>query len=228
MIEINGLSKSYGNHPVLNGIQLTFRRGEVHGIMGENGAGKTTLFNCIAGLTSYTGSIAYDRGLLKNELGYLPTELFFFSKMTGEEYLQLLCNARDIKYNNLKDNNLFELPLKQYAETYSTGMQKKLAITGLLLQKNEVFILDEPFNGVDIHSNLIIQEILRKLKELNKIVLMSSHIFSTLHDSCDYLHLLKEGRITQSVSKGNFEQIESEMKHEGIGNKVADILMRLT
>lgn len=108
--------------------------------------------------------------------------------------------------------NLFELPLSQYAETYSTGMQKKLAITGLLLQRNEVFILDEPFNGVDVSSNMVIKDILLKLKSLNKIIIMSSHIFSSLEDSCDFLHYLKDGKIKTSLPKGMFEQIEREMK----------------
>lgn len=224
MITIQSLSKFYGTHRVLHEISLTFNRGEIHGIVGENGAGKTTLFQCVAGLTSYSGEIHYDRGTLKNELGYLPTDLFFFSKMTGMEYLQLVCNARGVKNNRIKEGNLFNLPLHHYAETYSTGMKKKLAITGLLLQKNEVFILDEPFNGVDIHSNSIIQEILLKLKELNKIVLMSSHIFSTLNDACDYLHYLKGGTIQQSATKSGFASIEEDMKRDGIGIRVADIV----
>jgi len=223
MIAIQSLSKSYGKHLVLHNVNLTFKKGEVSGIVGENGAGKTTLFKCIAGLESFEGSIDYRENILKNVTGYLPTELYFFSKMTGYEYLQLLCNARDLKGTNIESCNVFDLPLNQYAESYSTGMKKKLALTGLLIQKNEVFILDEPFNGVDIHSNIIIQEIILKLKQLEKIVIMSSHIFSTLNGSCDYLHYLKNGHIKTSVVKGDFERIEEEMKSGNIGNKLAEL-----
>jgi ABC-2 type transport system ATP-binding protein len=224
MINIQSLCKSYGKHKVLNDINLILKKGEINGIVGENGAGKSTLFKCIAGLESFEGNIEYTGNILKNVTGYLPTELFFFSKMTGYDYIQLLCNARDLKVDNLQASNIFDLPLNEYAENYSTGMKKKLALTGLLIQKNEVFILDEPFNGVDIHSNIIIQEIILKLKELNKIVVMSSHIFSTLNESCDHLHYLKDGSIKSSVIKGQFELIENEMKGNSIGNKLVELM----
>lgn len=75
-----------------------------------------------------------------------------------------------------------------------------------------MFILDEPFNGVDISSNMLIKDILLKLKSLNKIIILSSHIFSSLEDSCDFLHYLKNGKINISLEKGRFEEIEKEMK----------------
>ncbi len=212
MLIIKNLSKVYGRHLVLDDISLSINEGEVHGVVGENGAGKTTLFKCISGLENFEGVVDYQSGVLRNKTGFLPTAPFFFSNMSGYEYLRLLCNARSIAIKNLNEFNLFELPLSQYAETYSTGMQKKLAITGLLLQKNEVFILDEPFNGVDISSNMVINDILLKLKSLNKIIIMSSHIFSSLEDSCDFLHYLKNGKIKTSLPKGSFGQIENEMK----------------
>ncbi|WP_108803414.1 ATP-binding cassette domain-containing protein [Aquimarina sp. Aq107] len=220
MISIKSLDKYYGNNHVLNDVNLTFNPGEVHGIVGENGAGKTTLFRSISGMESFSGAIDYDAGNIKNVMGFLPTDPFFLSKITGKEYLQLLCNARDIKINDFNEKNIFDLPLQQYAERYSTGMKKKLALTGILLQNNDVFILDEPFNGVDIYSNTVINEILIKLKQLNKIVILSSHIFSTLYETCDYLHYLKNGSIVKSVDKTQFESIEKEMQASGIKVKI--------
>jgi ABC-2 type transport system ATP-binding protein len=222
MLKIKSLSKLYGDQQILYDINLEFHPGEIHGIVGENGAGKTTLFKCVAGLESFQGDVEYDNGILKNDTGYLPTIPFYFSNMTGYEYLQLLSNARNIVIRNLDDLNLFELPLNQYAETYSTGMQKKLAITGLLIQKNQVFILDEPFNGVDISSNMMILDILHRLKQLNKTIVMSSHIFSSLQDSCDYLHHLSGGKIIKSLPRGSFGEIELAMKKEGTHHKIID------
>ena len=226
MIKIKGLSKSYGNNEVLKEINMEFSRGKVYGVVGENGAGKTTLFKCIAGLESYNGEILSDVQPLKNHLGLLLTDPFFFSKITGKEYIRLLCNARDKKNIKVDQKNIFDLPLSQYASTYSTGMKKKLAITAILLQENEYFILDEPFNGVDIQSNIVLTEIILKLKELDKTVLLSSHIFSTLSDTCDEIHLLRKGEQIKSVQKVDFKTLEQEMKEITIGNRIEKLELK--
>ena len=157
---------------------------------------------------------------LKNHLGYLETNPIYLSKITGWEYLKLLCVARGISEDNFEEQNIFELPLDQYAETYSTGMKKKLALLGILLQKNAVFILDEPFNGVDIHSNIIISELIKVLKSKGKTILIASHIFSTLSENCDEIFLLKEGLIEKSVGQGDFENLDVEMRDFIIGDRV--------
>jgi len=226
MIQINELSKNFGDNEVLKNISMEFSKGNVYGIVGENGAGKTTLFRCIAGLESYDGEILSDITPLKNHLGLLLTEPFFFSKITGREYIQLLCNARGKTNVKIDDKNIFDLPLNEYAATYSTGMKKKLAITAILLQENEYFIFDEPFNGVDIQSNIILTEIILKLKELNKIVLISSHIFSTLSDTCDAIHLLRKGNQIKSFQKIDFNNLEQAMKAITIGNRIEKLELK--
>lgn len=226
MIKIKELSKLFGNKEVLKNLSMEFSTGNVYGIVGENGAGKTTLFRCIAGLESYSGEIISDVKPLKNHLGLLLTEPFFFTMMTGREYIRLLCNARGKTNVDIDNKNIFDLPLDQYASTYSTGMKKKLAITAILLQENEYFILDEPFNGVDIQSNIILTEIILKLKELNKIVIISSHIFSTLSDTCDEIHLLRKGEQIKSVNKTGFKDLEQEMKEITIGNLIKNLELK--
>ena len=226
MIKIKELSKLFGNKKVLKNLSMEFSTGNVYGIVGENGAGKTTLFRCIAGLESYSGEIISDVKPLKNHLGLLLTEPFFFTMMTGREYIRLLCNARGKTNVDIDSKNIFDLPLEQYASTYSTGMKKKLAITAILLQENEYFILDEPFNGVDIQSNIILTEIILKLKELNKIVIISSHIFSTLSDTCDEIHLLRKGEQIKSVNKTGFKDLEQEMKEITIGNLIKNLELK--
>ncbi len=220
MIKIDKLSKFYGKKQVLNSIDLEFGKGKIYGIVGENGAGKTTLFRCISRLENYKGTISSEYTKLKDHLGLLLTEPFLFPKITGKEYIQLLTNARQKKLVNIEDRNIFDLPLKKYASTYSTGMKKKLALTAILLQENNVFILDEPFNGVDIQSNLVITEIIKRLKKLEKTVIISSHIFSTLAETCDEIYLMKNGEIIRKVTQIDFDNLENEMKEFTIRNQI--------
>lgn len=220
MIKLQELSKKYGTHQVLKNISLIFETGKVYGIVGENGSGKTTLFNCITGLESFEGRITSSFKNLKDHIGFLQTESFLFSKITGEEYLQFFANARSIKIDDFQKRNIFDLPLNKYASTYSTEMKKKLALTAILLQKNDFFIFDEPFNGVDIQSNIIITEIIFKLKSLGKTILLSSHIFDTLAKTCDEIHVLENGIFTQKVLQKDFASLEAVMKKLTVANKI--------
>ena len=125
MIRIQQLKKAFGSNEVLKGIDLEFNTGKVYGIVGENGAGKTTLFRCIAGLEKFEGEIVSALEPLKDHMGFLTTDPFYFKYITGREYLNLMCNARNIKAGDLDDRNIFDLPLSSYAVNYSTGMKKK-------------------------------------------------------------------------------------------------------
>lgn len=212
MIKIEHLSKSFGSKQVLEDINLNFDPGQVYGLVGINGAGKSTLFNCIAGIEDYVGLITSDLSDFKNQMGILHTNPFFFDRLTGREYLQLLCHARKVAVQNFDSRNIFNLPLDEYANLYSTGMKKKLAFTAVILQQNDFFILDEPFNGVDIQSNIIIIEIIKRLKSQGKTILISSHIFSTLSDVCDTIFLLENKTIKQTVQRSDFAALESQIK----------------
>ena len=226
LLVANSVSKYFGDFCALNKVSIAVPKGTIFGLLGPNGAGKTTLFRCISGLENYKGNITSDYNKLKDHLGLLLTEPFFFSKITGKEYIRLLANTRQKKLTNIEDKNIFDLPLNQYASTYSTGMKKKLAITAILLQENECFILDEPFNGVDIQSNIVLTEIILKLKALHKTVLVSSHIFSTLSDTCDQIYFLRKGEQIKSVQKVDFKTLEQEMKETTIGNRIEKLELK--
>ncbi|MCB0643922.1 MAG: ABC transporter ATP-binding protein, partial [Phaeodactylibacter sp.] len=99
-------------------------------------------------------------------------------------------------------------------------MKKKLALMGVLLRKNDILILDEPFNGVDIQSNMVITEIIQELKRLGKTILVSSHIFSTLRESCDEIILLSKGEVLKKVTTDEYAELEREIKQRVVGEQV--------
>jgi len=224
MITLENLCKSFGSHLILNDISFLLSKGSVTGIVGANGSGKTTLFRCMAGFEKYSGTITSEKNPLKNHLGFLPTDPFFFQKITGREYIRLHCNARKIKMTDIETRNIFELPLDQYASTYSTGMKKKLALTAILIQNNDYYIFDEPFNGVDLYGSLMITEIIRKLKDSGKTIFISSHIFSTLAESCDEIMVLENGQISEKASKPEFHLLEQKMKVFSLHSKIEKLI----
>lgn len=220
MITIENLHKSYGSVPVLNNIHFHFEKGRVYGIVGKNGAGKTTLFNCIMGFETYDGTILSPFTPIKDHLGFLPTEPHFLTLLTGHEYLRLYCKARGKVYHKSRQSNLFDLPLDRYADDYSTGMKKKLALTAILLQDSSCYILDEPYNGVDIQSNIMISSLINELKKKGKMILIASHIFSTLKETCDEIVLLSGGQFDKHVQPEEFDLLDQEMRAHLVNDKV--------
>lgn len=220
MITVKNLFKSFGNVNVLHDINLTFDQGMINGIAGRNGAGKTTLFRCIARLEDYGGQVIFDPENVKFENGFLAADPYFMNRITGREYLRLLSNAAGSGKIDFDNKNIFDLPLDQYASTYSTGMKKKLAFTGVLIQDNEVLLLDEPFNGVDIQSNVLIVEIIKRLKSIGKTIILSSHILGSLSELCDQIHILDAGTIAKTVNQSEFETLNQEMIDDDFQEKM--------
>lgn len=211
MITIKSLTVSYkkGNK-IIDALDLTLEENSINGIVGLNGAGKTTFLNSIYGLKkSDSGNVNLNnRRLSKKDIAYLVTENFFYSNITGREYLSLFKNdSFDIE----KWNQLFKLPIDEIVDGYSTGQKKKLALIGVLKQDKPILILDEPFNGLDIESCRAIHTLLLHLKKKGKTIIITSHILETLTNLCDYIHYLEEGKIKYSKPKSDFEAFEKEL-----------------
>jgi ABC-2 type transport system ATP-binding protein len=211
MIEIKGLVCGYGDKVVLENLNGNFESGQIHGVLGKNGAGKTTLFNTLFGFHKpKQGHISWmDQAIQKGQISFLETNGFFYPMMTGMEYLRII---EDHEIEIHRWNKLFELPLDEYAENYSTGMKKKLAFLGVLIQNRPIWILDEPFNGVDIESNEKLMQIIQRTKSENRVIFISSHIMSMLTRVCDRIHVLDERHFIQTYKKGHFDQLEKEFQ----------------
>ncbi|RIJ36968.1 ATP-binding cassette domain-containing protein [Pontibacter oryzae] len=213
MISIHNLSVSFNQQVVLKNVDACFETGKVHGIVGLNGTGKTTLLNTLFGfIKPSTGEVLYQgTGLNKMHISYLETDIFFYSNITGQEYLRLFRNSSPHDYEIW--NSVFKLPLGNLIEGYSTGMKKKLALLGILLQDKPVLLLDEPFNGLDLESIWLVKRIISDIK-LSKTILLTSHIFETLSSTCDYIYRLGNNSIAQTYSKEEFGQLQEHLYKE--------------
>ncbi len=211
MIIIEDLNVSYERgKSVLKDLSLSLPEDNIHGVVGLNGSGKTTLLNTMFGLKKQdSGTIMYgDNVLNKKDIAYLVTDNYFYPNITGNEYLGLFKN---VNFDTEKWNKVFKLPLDELIENYSSGMKKKLAILGTLKQDKPILILDEPFNGLDIETVRVLREILLKLKENGKTIIITSHILETLTNLCDYIHYLEGGIILNSKDKSGFKSFEKEI-----------------
>ncbi len=212
MLNIQDLTLAYGEQIVIEKLNLKIQANVICGIVGINGAGKTTLFNGIAAYKKTTsGSITFnDQKCNYDSVAYLETNNFFYPKTTGKEFLDLFPDLNS-SYNAELLLQIFKLPLKQFIDQYSTGMKKKLAMMAILKKNSDLYILDEPFNGVDLQTAQAFEQIIYRLKEKGKTVLISSHIMGPLYNVCDEICFLEKGKIKKQYQKDAFDQIESEM-----------------
>ena len=214
MIDILDLHKAYGAHEVLRGVDLRLRPGTVHGLVGANGAGKTTLINCLYGLEAdYRGTVRETSGRgLRQVTGLLPYEPYFYPRLTGREYVEFCRQARGRPLVSLAGwNELLELPLDQYADDYSAGMRKKLALLALLVQDFQYLILDEPFNGLDLSANLLLKEILRRLRGTGTGILLTSHLLGPLIELADEVTVLVAGQVQRHYVAAEFGTLEADL-----------------
>ena len=229
MLEILHLRKAYGPHIVLHEVSLNLRPGTIHGLVGANGAGKTTLLHCLYGLENdFTGTIRDTAGTaLREHCGLLPYEPYFYSRLTGREHLEFCLQARGRPVVDFTGwNKLLELPLDQYADEYSAGMRKKLALLALLVQQFNYLILDEPFNGLDLEANLLLKEILKRLRDRGTGILLTSHILGALTATCDEVSVLVGGRVQRHYAAAEFGTLEADLL-DSLHREKLDLLAKL-
>lgn len=206
MLEIKNLSVSFKDKNVLQNLNLKIEEGIILGILGKNGAGKTTLFESLYQSQKYNGEILWkNQKLLRQNISYLETENYFYPYITGREYLSYF--AKDKLPKTIELAEKFQLPLDKYVQYYSSGMKKKLALIGMLMLDKSINILDEPFNGVDFEGVHLLYDIIRELKQSNKMVIISSHIIETLFHTCDRIVTLENGLISNIFEKSDFEKL---------------------
>jgi ABC-2 type transport system ATP-binding protein len=212
MLSIDSLEVRYGTAVVLRGLSLDLVSGQVHGLMGRNGVGKTTLLDAVFGMVrASAGSIRLRGASIRScDVGYLQIQNFFYPKITGREYLRIF-QSRNSGFDVDAWNQILELPLDRLVERYSAGMQKKLALLGILSLDRTVLLLDEPFNGLDLESNHLLGRLLRMVAASGKTILLTSHILESLTRSCDQIHLLALGEVAGTFHPEEFDRLDALM-----------------
>lgn len=193
MLIIDELTVTYGRSRVLDGLNFTFEDGKIYGIVGANGAGKSTLLNAISHYIDFDGRI-WDTASSNylEHLVYVPTDQFFYPKIKGIEHLRFFLQARRITHIDIGHwNTHFNLPLDHYVSTYSSGMRKKLGIMTSLLLPSRVYILDEPFNNLDVDTVHTAIELLKQHHAAHQnILIVTSHHLAYLQSMCDFIYEL--------------------------------------
>ncbi|MDE3723112.1 ATP-binding cassette domain-containing protein [Nocardiopsis sp. N85] len=228
-IRIEGITKSFGRHTVVNGVSFTVDSGTVTGFLGPNGAGKTTTLRCLLGLVRPDAGTALIHGRPYVELTE-PTKLVgavleatnLHPGRTGRNHLRVLCDTAGIPHTRA-DEVLAEVGLTEAGRrrvgTYSLGMRQRLSMAGALLGDPKVLILDEPANGLDPQGIDWLRRFLRGLADRGVAVLVSSHVLAEVEQTVDKVVIISGGGL---VAQGGLSELT------GAGESLHDAFLRLT
>lgn len=214
LLEIKGIQKTYDNQEVLFLDHIVIEPGHIFCFLGANGAGKTTTIEIIAGIEKpEKGDILLDdKSILHHTTGidksiaYVPDKPLLYDELSGWEQLEFfrqVYQMSHVEFENrltpLLDIFQFEPYLPTVISDYSKGMKQKLQLIGILIQNVRLYILDEPFSGLDIQGIEALKRILRNLAAQGSIVFISTHLLDVVLDIGDSGLYLKDGRIVKII-----------------------------
>ena len=228
MIELNSVTKKFGNLTAVDNLTLRINTGEFFAFLGPNGAGKTTTIKMISGLfTPTSGTIninGYDTAKqpleAKQYLGYIPDQPFLYEKLTGREFLYFMGGLYRIPKAELK--NIIEELIEHFeigdwidkrTEDYSQGMKQRIIIASALIHNPKVVVIDEPMIGLDPKSAKIVRETLKGLTKKNVSVFMSTHSLPIAEELCDRMGIINSGKLVFLDTKEKI--IEYKQKYDG-------------
>ncbi len=205
VININNLTKDYGNNKGIFDLSFKIEKGEAFGFLGPNGAGKTTTIRHLLGFLNPDMGDCTINGLdcrthsseIEKTLGYLPGEIAFLDEMKGIDFLKFLAVLKGMKdYTKMNELiSFFELDPSGRLKKMSKGMKQKIGIVSAFMDNPDVLILDEPTSGLDPLMQSKFVELIDKEKKAGKTILMSSHSFEEVEKTCDRVGIIKNGRL---------------------------------
>jgi ABC-2 type transport system ATP-binding protein len=210
------LTKQYGDAYAIKDINLDLKPGDLFGFIGPNGAGKTTTMRIISTLLEPTYGEAYvcDYSVhtapkeIRRLVGYMPDFFGVYDDMTVVEYLEFFAASYRINGQQRRDRvdemlDIVDLEFKRdaFANTLSRGQTQRLGLARTLLHDPQVLLLDEPLSGLDPRARIEMRNLLRKLGELGKTIIVSSHILPELADVCNKVGIIDKGELKQNATK---------------------------
>lgn len=215
MIQVDKLTKKYGDLYAINNVSLSLDKGDLFGFIGPNGAGKTTTMRIIATLSEPTSGEAYVCGHsvynaakeIRKLVGYMPDFFGVYDDMKVIEYLEFFAAAYRIQGAARRKRcdemlEIVDLEFKRdaFANTLSRGQTQRLGLARVLLHDPQVLLLDEPLSGLDPRARIEMRNLLRRLGEMGKTVIVSSHILPELADICNKVGIIDRGVLEVSAS----------------------------
>ena len=235
-IELRELRKEYDGAFAVDGVTLVVPQGCFFGFLGPNGAGKTTTIRMLTGLALPTSgdihvlgwTMPQDSLEIRRNLGVVPDDTLLFDHLTGLEYLQFSGRMYGLSRDQSKERgrellDLFELQNdRKLIGEYSKGMRKRLAMGAALIHRPRLFLMDEPFEGVDAVGARLMKDILLEQVQHGATVFLTSHVLEVVERLCDQLAIINKGRI---LIQGTMADLRTQAR-EGSGS-LEDIFVQL-
>ncbi len=218
-IEVSGLTKRYGDKLVLDAVEFAVAPGEILGYVGPNGAGKSTTIRILLGLLPEFEGQARVAGFdpkrdaleIKRRVGYVAENALLYESLTVAEHLLFvgrLHGLDDALVERRATACLAALDVEQRIDSrisaLSKGMRQKVLLTAALLHAPQILLFDEPMSGLDVHSQILVKEVVRQLAASGRAVLFSSHVMDVVERLCTRVVILREGKI---AAQGTFEEL---------------------
>lgn len=238
MIELHGITKTYGSFNALKGISLSINQGEIFGFLGVNGAGKTTTLRILAGILRPTTGTAFIGGFslldeptkAKALTGFIPDRPHLYPKLTGREHLYFVADLYRVRPREA-DRRIDEL-LSDYAlhdwqdeliESYSHGMKQRLATCAALVAQPRVLIVDEPMVGLDPHGAKLLKDSFRRYAAAGMSILLSTHSLNVAEEVSDRVAIIHQGAL---LDTGTVSEIQARNGLQNAG--LEEMFLQLT
>lgn len=218
-IAVVDLYKTYGEKHAVNGLNLTVPRGCFYGFLGPNGAGKTTTIRMLMGLIPATSGEIEILGYrmsrqsldIRRRLGLVPDDTLLFDHLTGGEFIEFVGRLYGLPRSEAHERSLellalFELDgnARKLIAEYSKGMRKRCAMAAALIHRPQLFLMDEPFEGVDAVGARLMKNILIEQVRRGATIFLTSHVLDVVERLCDRVAIIHEGQL---VVEGSMEEL---------------------